>query len=220
MGTTSRRSLLTSTAAGGLGLLLHRTAFGQAAEPKELVVPINIATAEVTSERDGKTVSAPVVSRAFVDAQIEAANAVFAAHKIRFVEHLDARALASKHARLETAADRDALADSMLVGVANVFLVESLRDVDDPSLYRMGVCWRKLSDLKKKYVIVTASALGTTLAHELGHFLGNGHSSVKNNLMSYDRDGGKVFLDASQGKKARQTAQGLLSSKQLKTLDS
>ena len=36
----------------------------------------------------------------------------------------------------------------------------------------------------------------TTLAHELGHFLGNGHAYVKNNLMSYERDGGEVFLDA------------------------
>jgi len=42
--------------------------------------------------------------------------------------------------------------------------------------------------------------LGTarTMAHELGHFFGLPHTAVKNNLMSYDRDGGAVFLDAKQ----------------------
>ena len=49
----------------------------------------------------------------------------------------------------------------------------------------------------------------------LGHFLGNPHSYVKNNLMSYDRDGGKVFLDDAQGQKARKTARALFASKEL-----
>ena len=36
------------------------------------------------------------------------------------------------------------------------------------------------------------------LAHELGHFFGNGHSDVPDNLMSYSRTGGRVFLDETQ----------------------
>jgi hypothetical protein len=36
------------------------------------------------------------------------------------------------------------------------------------------------------------------LAHELGHFFGNGHSDVADNLMSYTRTGGRVFLDDAQ----------------------
>jgi hypothetical protein len=117
--------------------------------------------------------------------------------------------------KLETRADRDALADAMQPGVANVFVVASLRDVDTPALMRMGVCWRKLSNLAKRYVIVASSAMPTTLAHELGHFLGNGHAYVKNNLMSYERDGGKVFLDVAQARRSRTTAARLLSAREL-----
>jgi hypothetical protein len=64
-------------------------------------------------------------------------------------------------------------------------------------------------------VIVAASALPSTLAHELGHFFGNGHSAVKNNLMSYDRDGGAVFLDATQQGKIQAFARIFLRTKEI-----
>jgi hypothetical protein len=69
--------------------------------------------------------------------------------------------------------------------------------------------------LKQRYVIVSSAARETTLAHELGHFLGNPHSFVKNNLMSYERDGGQVFLDESQGAISRKTARLLFAKKEL-----
>lgn len=181
----------------------------------EIVVPFGVATAQRKIDKDGKSTLEPVVARTFIDEQLAQTNAIFGEWKIRFVEASASRNLDAKHAQLETRADRDAVADAMLAGVINVFFVDSLRDVDDPKNFRMGVTWRKLSNLKKKYVIVAASAQKTTMAHELGHFLGNDHSSVKNNLMSYDRDGAKVFLDATQAAKARKTATALFALKEL-----
>lgn len=208
----SRRALLGASAGAAL-TIAGRAALAQT--PKEIVVPVAFAVAQRTVTKGGRTTTMPVVSRAFLDDQLAQANTIFADFAIRFVINAEDRTLAEEHAELDDRADRDALADSMWVGVANVFFVQSLRDIDDPKVHRMGVCWRKLSNLKKKYIIVAASARATTMAHELGHFLGNGHSSVKNNLMSYDRDGAKVFLDDKQGAKSRRTATALLATKSL-----
>lgn len=80
----------------------------------------------------------------------------------------------------------------------------------------MGVAWRCLRDLEKKYVLVAAYAREMVLAHELGHFLGNPHSNVKNNLMSYDHDEhGLVFIDGTQARVARATARQLFAKKKL-----
>ena len=153
-----------------------------------------------------------VVDDAFVASQITTANELYAPFGVGFTR-AESRVLASKHAALEGREDRDALADELAPSAVNVFFVASLRDVDDPTRLRMGVTWRKLTDLKKKYIVVASSARPTTLAHELGHFLGLDHSSVKNNLMSYDRDGGKVSLDERQGRTVRQHADFLVRSK-------
>jgi hypothetical protein len=47
-------------------------------------------------------------------------------------------------------------------------------------------------------VILSATARPTVLAHELGHFFGNGHSTVPNNVMSYIRTDAEVFFDNKQ----------------------
>ena len=81
----------------------------------------------------------------------------------------------------------------------------------------MGVRWRNLRNLNKDYVIITRSALDTTLAHELGHALGNGHSQVENNVMSYKRsDPSAVAFDSRQGAKMRAVATQLLKSGKVK----
>lgn len=209
----SRRVFLAAAGATG-GSLLTGSAFAKP-DPKPLVVPYAIGVVTRKVDKDGKTVDAPVVSKAFVDEQLKQCAEIFGEFALSFAAGAKERALDGKMAKLEDRADRDAMADFMLPGVVNIYFVESLRDVDDPKKHRMGVTWRKLSNLKKKYVIVAASARETTLAHELGHFLGNDHSYVKNNLMSYDRDGGKVFLDATQGAKSRKTALALFASKEL-----
>jgi hypothetical protein len=41
------------------------------------------------------------------------------------------------------------------------------------------------------------------LAHELGHFFGNAHSTVVDNVMSYDRRTGSTFFDEAQGRRIR-----------------
>ncbi len=202
--------------AGGIAASVAATRVARAGqEPKPIVVPVGVAIAEREVEVDGKKTTAPVVPRSFVDDQLARANEIFEPYAISFALRGELRAADKKLAVLETRADRDAVCEAMVKGVANLFFVTSLRDVDDPSRHRMGVTWRKLTNLKKKVVIVAASALPTTLAHELGHYLGNDHTSVKNNLMSYDRDGAKVFLDATQGAKARKTAMGLFATKEL-----
>lgn len=188
-------------------------------ELSELLMPVAIAVAtRAVLDKTGKSSDVPIVSDSFIAEQMASANAIFGEFKLGFVSAKPRRALAERHLQLEDRADRNQLVDAMLPGVVNIFFVESLRDVDDPKLHRMGVTWRNLANLKKKYVIVAASARETTTAHELGHFFGNDHAFVKNNLMSYDRDGGKVFLDAKQAAKARRTALALFASKELEKI--
>ena len=93
--------------------------------------------------------------------------------------------------------DRDALAPLVERNVIDVFVVAALEDVDEPGRYRKGVAWTSKPD-GKRFLIVSKIAPRTVLAHELGHFFGNGHSDVPDNLMSYSRTGGRVFLDETQ----------------------
>ncbi len=144
----------------------------------------------------------PVRDDAWIDAQIAEAERLFGPIGVHFRKAAQ-RPLADKYARLETRRDRDALAAELRKGVINVFLVASLRDVDDPRLYRMGVHWRHTVETRKRFIILSAEALPSTLAHELGHYFGNPHTSVLNNLMSYQRNGAEVFLDDKQAARTR-----------------
>jgi hypothetical protein len=146
---------------------------------------------------------AEVQPEPWIEDQIASAERLFAPIGVHFRWTIK-KALVAKHARLETRADRDALASELEAGTINVFIVESLRDVDEPDRYRMGVCWRRGDG--KPYVIVSATARPTVLAHELGHFFGNAHSAVPNNVMSYIRTDGDVFFDPGQIATVRATA--------------
>src|SRR5262245_58499040 len=94
------------------------------------VLPIHVAVVE----EGGK----PVRDNTWIDAQLEASNRLFGAFGVRF-RVTATRALAERFARLESRQDRDDLARELDPGVVNVFVVASLRDVDDPSRLRMGV---------------------------------------------------------------------------------
>lgn len=139
----------------------------------------------------------PVASEDFLRAQWASAHGLFGG--IEFApQPAPAHPMA---ARIESRADRDALAKHAITGAVNVFVVESLADVDEPGRQRLGVHWRAGGT---HYVIVATYAVpggaacppqytckedSGLLAHELGHFFGLSHDSREDNLMSYSRSG-------------------------------
>lgn len=170
-------------------------------------LPVRFAVAEL----DG----APVVTEAWLTSQVEHANRIFAPAGVSFevdaIVPLDAR-----HAMLEDRPDRHALGGELAPGVINVFVVASLRDVDDPSRLRMGVHWRPHGHPGAHLVIVSRTAAPTVLAHELGHFFGNRqHSETRGNIMSYDRGDGEPFFDAAQIARIRRFARRFLRTREL-----
>ena len=198
-----RRSLLT----GALGLtgaaILPEEAWAVDALPTLPIAPL------IAGSADGAAVTAD-----FIADQLATANDQFAPAGMSFAASSPV-SLEAKFRELETRADRDALGGSVVAHEISVFFVASLRDVDDPKNFRMGVTWRKLTDLRVRYIVVASSARTTTMAHELGHFFGLDHSGVKNNLMSYDRDGGTVSMSESQLVTVRQHAAGAIARKDL-----
>ena len=139
---------------------------------------------------------AAVRDETWIREQIEQANTLFAPAGVGFRWTLakDLRARVELHSR----ADRDALADETEPrGVVDVFVVGALEDVDEPGRMRKGVCWTHKPD-GKRYVVISAIAPPGVLAHELGHFFGNAHTTVADNLMSYERTGGRVSFDDAQ----------------------
>lgn len=165
-------------------------------------LPLRFVVAEVGGER--------LADRGWIDARVGWANRIFEAAGVSFETHR-VEPLAAEHARLETRRDRHALGTHVQDGVINVFVVASLRDVDDPSRYRMGVHWRPRGHPGKHLVIVTAEAGATVLSHELGHFFGNRrHSDTPGNIMSYDRGDVPPFFDAVQIRRIRHHARRFL----------
>lgn len=165
-------------------------------------LPLRFAVAELEGEH--------VAERPWIDDQVEWANRIFEPAGVSF-ETVRTETLPAEHARLETRRDRHALGARMADDVINVFVVASLRDVDDPSRYRMGVHWRPRGYPGKHLVIVTADAGATVLAHELGHFFGNRrHSGTPGNIMSYERGDGPPFFDAAQIRVIRRHARRFL----------
>jgi hypothetical protein len=154
----------------------------------------------------------PVASPAWLDEQMARAGELFGPYGVQFARQ-GAPALPPASSHLETRADRDALALRVAAHVVNVFIVASLQDVDEPGRPRRGVHWHAPSGAH--YVIVVGSAPPTVLAHELGHFFGNPHSPVVDNVMSYERTGAPVFFDEAQGQRIEASAKRYLSSGEL-----
>ncbi len=195
-GMLRRRDLL-AAATGVLALPRLALAGEHAGAAPIPPLPLSIAVAE----EEG----APVRDAAWVDAQIAVAVALYTPLGIT-LRKVASRVLPAAHAHLETRADRDALAALVEPRRVNVLVVASLRDVDDPTLFRMGVQWRSRTQRARHYAIVAASARETTTAHELGHFFGLDHSRVADNVMSYERSGGQVFFDERQAAQMRAMA--------------
>lgn len=165
-----------------------------------------IAKREGTNER--------VVDDPWVEAQIKEANRLFQPLGTRF-RWVYEKALPDANASVHTRADRDALTPlTEKTGYVDVFLVRELEDVDDPGTYRRGVCWTGRGG--KRFIIVSEIAGVGVLAHELGHFFGNPHVSVTDNLMSYSRTPGtSPFLDDEQGARIKSFTTRFLASGRL-----
>jgi hypothetical protein len=146
----------------------------------------------IATGTDGKAVA----TDEWLSAQMATARELFAPFGVAF-ERSAGPLLDTALARVDTRADRDAFASHTASHAIDVFVVESLRDVDTPDRMRRGVHWHAPSGAH--YLIVVGTAPPSVLAHELGHYFGNAHSSVADNVMSYERSGAPVFFDAQQG---------------------
>ena len=180
-----------------LAPLAAATALGQPAPRATTTLPLAVTTA-----LEGE---APVVDDAWIDAQLEQANLLFAPHGVTFTI-VERHTMPERHARLENRRDRHVLGHRLHRERVDAFFVRSLRDVDEPERMRQGVHWRPRGDAydpRAHYVIVSSIAGPTVLAHELGHYFGNGHSDVPGNIMSYERGDGPPFFDAAQGARIR-----------------
>jgi hypothetical protein len=193
MTTLGRRSFLASFAVSTGMLALPRAAWAVDIPP----IPLSLA---VATDQDH-----PVVDAAWIEEQMARMRALFGPLGVH-PEVVSTRPIGGRYLHLETRDDRDALMAEVRPKVVNVFFVGTLRDVDEPDRMRRGVCWRNRAHPSQRYVIVASEAPPTVLAHEMGHYFGNGHSQVRDNLMSYDRSGADVSLDAAQGRVIRATA--------------
>jgi hypothetical protein len=180
----------------------------QAAPPARAPATTFSLRVSIATDADGKSVA----TADWLASQFAAARDLFAPFGVAFAR-TDGPSLDARVARVETRADRDAFASHAAAHAVDVFIVESLRDVDAPDTMRRGVHWHAPSGAH--YVLLVGSAPPTVLAHELGHYFGNPHSSVVDNVMSYERTGARVFFDADQGARIAARARAYIRSGEL-----
>ncbi|MDC0722308.1 matrixin family metalloprotease [Nannocystis bainbridge] len=120
----------------------------------------------------------------WVTSQVAEANARFATIDVNF-EVVAAETLPASDLEIDDRGERDALGDPHFSrGVAHVFVVGRLADVDVAGSEIRGVHWRFRQDRARRWVILSKIAGALTLAHELGHFFGLPHSSYDESLMN------------------------------------
>lgn len=198
-----RRSLLIITALLAVPRLAHAD--------REPIFPVDVA---VTSDESGA-----VVDRAWIDAEMAVAERIYAPLGFHVRVH-QVRAIGTELARIEDPRMRERFAPLVTPHELQVFIVRSLRDDAQVGVYRGGVTWDSHTTPSRRYIILAATAFGSTLAHEMGHFFGlQPHSTMRNNLMSYDRDDALLFLDAPQQSIVKSTARYLRTSSTLNVLD-
>lgn len=128
---------------------------------------------------------APVQTPEWLAGEIAHANELFAAVDLTFEVH-GVRFVDDAWAHVHSRSDRDALGErTREPGVAHVFLVRQLDDVDIEGNLLYGVHWRQRGDRSKRWVILSArDGSSTVLAHELGHYFGLPHSTYEESIMN------------------------------------
>lgn len=129
------------------------------------------------------------VDAAFVREKLAKANQLFApigvGFEVVFAERIDDAPVVT------TRADRDALGRKRYTrGAIEVFVVDELRDVDDPvdadgtPRQIRGVHWRDRADTDHRWVILSRIAPEHTLGHELGHYFSLPHGTDPRSVMN------------------------------------
>ena len=199
----------------GMALVLMIATAPVEAWAREPVFPIDAA---ITSDENR-----PVADRVWLDGEVAFAEHMLGPLGVHVrLDHV--RPLGADLARIEEPVMRDRFAPLVTAHEIQIFVVRSLRDDAQVGLYRRGVTWDSHPSTSngpsKRFIILVAGSGESVLAHELGHFFGNHtHSTVKNNLMSYERDGGVVFLDPAQEATIKATAAALRTSNVLAVID-
>lgn len=125
----------------------------------------------------------PVQSVEWVSSQIAETNARFGVIDVNF-EIVAAEALPASDLEIDDRSERDALGNPKFSrGVAHVFVVGRLANVDEPGEIR-GVHWRYRKDRSRRWVILSKIAGSLVLSHELGHFFGLPHSDYDISVMN------------------------------------
>jgi hypothetical protein len=162
---------------------------------------------------------APVIDRAEAARFVAEVNRLYRPAGICFAL-LEVRDL-DRSADLATVRDRVALRAHLVPRAINVFILRSIRDPDpdastfraaaragrEPSGWLNGAHIAAPGRVPSTYLIVRAGAGPTTLAHELGHFLGEGHHPAAGNVMSYSLD--REHFDEDQIRTFRRFAEGV-----------
>lgn len=200
------RAVAVGVFAATSGVLLSRAS---AREFTRLGLAIHVAVEE----------GLPVADEAFIERQVATANRIFAPYGVAF-ERVERHAREAGQARMESRADRHALGVFVRPQLINVFVVASLRDVDEPERVRRGVHWRSTTYAPAHFVILSRISFDAVLAHELGHFLGNRqHSDTPGNLMSYQHTEVLPFLDEPQQRRLRERLAKYLRTGELRALE-
>jgi hypothetical protein len=171
----------------GIGVL--GSAAGADPEPPTIRLPVVVHVAQA----DGSAIA----DATQVAAMIDIVNRIYAGSGICF-QLKEVRDVA-RDADLVSYSDRRILKAWVAARAINVFLVRTIKD-PSPSestvratarVGRKPSGWLRGAEIpaaKKKpsiYLLFTLTAGAPTLAHELGHFLGEGHHKDPLNLMSY-----------------------------------
>ncbi|HJK91396.1 MAG TPA: hypothetical protein RMH26_11750, partial [Polyangiaceae bacterium LLY-WYZ-15_(1-7)] len=147
--------------------------------------------------------------------QVRRANELFAPAGVAFVED-GVEPLPEAHTTLLSRLDRHLLAPLVEDERIHAFVVQALANVDVEGDFIRGVHWRsRRSGTYRHYVILSRIAGEYVLAHELGHFFGNPHSSTPGNIMSYEGAPGPPFFDEAQRRRIRRHRRRFLESGEL-----